>query len=139
MAKVILEFDSNEEREDMESAINGWKWKMVAWNFDQHMRAIYKYEDNHTQEVYDIIEKLRDEFRKIISEENHKLSVIDLYLDWCGPCEAMQSNYQTIWFNFESPETRLEFWTATQEIIPEEVLALLKQGPISCKPRFVVY
>ena len=84
------------------------------------------------------IEK-REDFQKIISEENHKLSVIDLYLDWCGPCEAMQSNYQTIWFNFESPETRIEFWTATQEIIPEEVLALLKQGPISCKPRFVVY
>jgi hypothetical protein len=73
MAKVILEFDSNEEREDMESAINGWKWKMVVWNFDQRMRAIYKYEDNHTQEVYDMLEKLRNELRGMLSEEGLNL------------------------------------------------------------------
>ena len=73
MAKVILEFDSNEEREDMESAINGWKWKMVVWNFDQRMRAIYKYEDNHTQEVYDMLEKLRGDLRGILSEEGLNL------------------------------------------------------------------
>ena len=73
MAKVILEFDSNEEREDMESAINGWKWKMVVWNFDQRMRAIYKYEDNHTQEVYDMLEKLRGDLRGMLSEEGLNL------------------------------------------------------------------
>jgi hypothetical protein len=68
MAKITLEYDFNEEREEMESAINGWKWKMVMWDFDQRMRAIYKYEDNHTQEVYDVIEKLRDELREMLSE-----------------------------------------------------------------------
>ena len=66
MAKVTIEYDFNEEREEMESAINGWKWKMVVWEFDQRMRAIYKYEDNHTQEVYDMIEKLREELRDML-------------------------------------------------------------------------
>jgi hypothetical protein len=73
MAKVILEYDFNEEREDMESAINGWKWKMVVWNFDQRMRAIYKYDDHHTQEVYDMLEKLREELRGMLSEEGLNL------------------------------------------------------------------
>ena len=73
MAKVTLEYDFNEEREDMESAINGWKWKMVVWNFDQRMRAIYKYEDNHPQEVYDMLEKLRNELRGMLSEEGLNL------------------------------------------------------------------
>ena len=69
MAKVILEYDFNEEREDMECAINGWKWKMVVWDFDQRMRAIYKYDDHHTQEVYDMIEKLREELRGMLVEQ----------------------------------------------------------------------
>ena len=35
MAKVTLEFDFDEDRDDMESAINGWKWKMLVWDLDQ--------------------------------------------------------------------------------------------------------
>jgi len=69
MAKVILEFDPNEDRAEMESALNGWKWQMVVWEFDQHMRSIYKYEDNHTGEVYDMLEKLRNELRVMLSDQ----------------------------------------------------------------------
>lgn len=73
MAKVTIEYDFNEEREEMESAINGWKWKMVVWDFDQRMRAIYKYEDNHKQEVYDMLEKLRNELHEMLSEQGLNL------------------------------------------------------------------
>jgi hypothetical protein len=45
MAKVILEFDPTEEREDMDSAINGWKWKMLVWDLDQHLRSELKYNE----------------------------------------------------------------------------------------------
>jgi hypothetical protein len=31
MAKVILEFDSFEESEELKSALDGGKWKCVAW------------------------------------------------------------------------------------------------------------
>ena len=40
MAKVTLEFDFNEDREEMESAINGWKWKMLVWDLDQNTHDI---------------------------------------------------------------------------------------------------
>ena len=90
-----------------------------------------------TKFVYPIEKK--DEFYKIISEENHRLSVIDIHLAWCGPCEAMQSNYQSLWFSFDQPEERIEFWTASQEIVAEETLASLQSGPLTCKPRFLIY
>ena len=52
MAKVILEFDPSEDREEMESAINGSKWKMLVWDLDQHLRTELKYNDTNTGEVY---------------------------------------------------------------------------------------
>lgn len=60
MAKVTLEFDPDEDREDMESAINGWKWKMLVWDLDQHLRSELKYNDQVTGEAYEALEKLRD-------------------------------------------------------------------------------
>ena len=44
-----------------------------------------------TQFVYPI--EKPEEFLKVIAEENTRLSVIDMHLNWCGPCEAMASNY----------------------------------------------
>jgi hypothetical protein len=73
MAKVTLEYDFNEEMEEMESAINGWKWKMVVWDLDQRMRSIYKYEDKHNEEVYDMIDKLRNELREMLSDHGLKM------------------------------------------------------------------
>ena len=66
MAKVTLEYDFNEEREEMESAINGWKWKMVVWDLDQRMRSIY-------EEVYGMIDKLRNELREMLSDHGLKM------------------------------------------------------------------
>lgn len=60
MAKVTLEFDPCEDREDMESAINGWKWKMLVWDLDQHLRSELKYNDAVVGEAYAALEKLRD-------------------------------------------------------------------------------
>ena len=60
MAKVTLEFDPDEDREDMESAINGWKWKMLVWDLDQHLRSELKYNDQVTGEAFEALEKLRD-------------------------------------------------------------------------------
>jgi hypothetical protein len=53
----------------------------------------------------------REDMVKVLDAENQKLSVIDLHLGWCGPCEAMSLNYTTIWFGFDDPENRLEFWS----------------------------
>ena len=65
MAKVILEFDPSEEREDMESAINGAKWKMLVWDLDQHLRSELKYNDAITGQVYDELQRVRDKLHEL--------------------------------------------------------------------------
>jgi len=68
MAKVILEFDPNEDRDDMESAINGWKWKMLVWDLDQHLRSELKYNQKITGEIYEALEKVREHLHALKNE-----------------------------------------------------------------------
>jgi len=37
------------------------------------MRSIYKYEDNHNEEVYAMIDKLRNELREMLSDHGLKM------------------------------------------------------------------
>ena len=48
----------------------------------------------------------------------------------------MEQNYRTIGAKFDN---RVKFWSCSSEFIPEDVKANLKHGPLSCKPRFVIY
>jgi hypothetical protein len=73
MAKVTLEFDPDEDRDDMESAINGWKWKMLVWDLDQHLRSELKYNEKVTGEVYEALEKLREHVHAMLNESGLKL------------------------------------------------------------------
>lgn len=68
MAKVTLEFDSFDDREEMESALNGAKWKMLVWDLDQHLRSELKYNDAITGEVYEALEKVRNRLHELKSE-----------------------------------------------------------------------
>ena len=68
MAKVILEYDFYEDREEMESAINGWKWKMLVWDLDQHLRTELKYNDKLTGEAYEAVEKIREKLHELKSD-----------------------------------------------------------------------
>jgi hypothetical protein len=68
MAKVTLEFDSYEDREEMESALNGGKWKMLVWDLDQHLRSELKYNDSITGDVYEAIEKIRKHLHELKNE-----------------------------------------------------------------------
>jgi hypothetical protein len=65
MAKVTLEFDSFDDREEMESALNGAKWKMLVWDLDQHLRSELKYNDAITGEVYEALEKVRNRLHEL--------------------------------------------------------------------------
>lgn len=68
MAKVIIEFDSLEDREEMESALDGAKWKMLVWNLDQHLRSELKYNDAITGQVYDELQMVRDKLHELKTE-----------------------------------------------------------------------
>ena len=73
MAKVTLEFDPIEEREDMEAALNGWKWKMMVWDLDQHLRSELKYNNKLTGEAYEAVEKIRERLHELKNESGLSL------------------------------------------------------------------
>jgi hypothetical protein len=73
MAKVTLEFDLIEEREDMDAAINGWKWKMMVWDLDQHLRSELKYNNKLTGEAYEAVEKIRERLHELKNESGLSL------------------------------------------------------------------
>ena len=51
-----------------------------------------------------------EQFEQISSEEETRMAVVDVHLDWCGPCNCMVPNYSAIWFNLEDPQSRISFW-----------------------------
>lgn len=70
MGKIILEFDSFEEKDDARDALDGYKWKLAVWDIDQHLRAVVKYGSHEnrqaTSEEMDFADKLREEIRSIL-------------------------------------------------------------------------
>ena len=72
MAKIILEFNSEEEANDARVALDGYKWKLAMWDLDQKLRSATKYAviDNReaTPEEQDMADKVRDFIRDILND-----------------------------------------------------------------------
>ena len=74
--KVTIEFDGNEEQEDLRLALDGYKWKLAMWDLDQKLRSTTKYnygiisEANATETEREIAEKLREFIREILNNYN---------------------------------------------------------------------
>ena len=80
-----------------------------------------------------------EHFAEITSAENPRLNVIDVHLNWCGPCNIIEQNYRGLFFAYENADQRLAFWNCSEDSLPQEVMAQLKEGPLSCKPRFILF
>jgi hypothetical protein len=74
MGKIKLEFDSYEEREEAQNAIDGAKWKAVAIEFDEELRKTTKYgssiinQESASELEISIAEKYRERLRELISD-----------------------------------------------------------------------
>ena len=66
MAKVTLEFEPIEERDDLNYALNGWKYALVIDELDQYYRSIYKYSDKG--EEIESAEQVRNKIREIMHD-----------------------------------------------------------------------
>ena len=75
-------------------------------------------------------------FEEVISGADKKMAIFDVHQDWCGPCECMEANYQTIWFTLEEPENRISFWQCAESILPQEWRDKLK---LDVRPRFLIF
>jgi hypothetical protein len=75
MSKVILEFDSVEESDEIQDAINGWRWKNAMWDLDQNLRNTTKYgksiipeQDSASSEESAIADRYRELIREILQD-----------------------------------------------------------------------
>jgi hypothetical protein len=76
MAKVVIEFDSVEEDEELRAALDGHKYKNVIYELDQKLRSVCKYgaaiegTGEATEVEQDVCDKLRDIIREMLREDN---------------------------------------------------------------------
>jgi len=68
MAKVTIEFDTIEDKDEMEMCLNGSKWYSLAWEIDQYMRSRLKYCEL-SEEVYKELDAAREKLHEIMREE----------------------------------------------------------------------
>lgn len=68
MAKVILEFDRVEEYDEIQEALNGWKWASVCYDLDHWLRSEVKYNEKNTGAQIEAYEAVRERLREIMQE-----------------------------------------------------------------------
>lgn len=72
--KVTIEFDEDSEQEDIQSALNGWKWKLSMFNLDQELRSIVKHGYIGNREATDCemecYNKCREMLREAMNDNN---------------------------------------------------------------------
>lgn len=77
MGKIILEFDSYEEKDEARTALDAYKWKGAVWDLDQKLREITKYgyvdKKEATDQERDLADRLRTELREILEDYNLNL------------------------------------------------------------------
>ena len=68
MGKVIIEYDTVEEAEDIQNALNGHKWKLAMWDLDQMLRGYVKYDEKLSEDKYDAYVKVRELIRETLAD-----------------------------------------------------------------------
>jgi hypothetical protein len=69
--KAILEFNLDEERDEFDMAVNGYKYSLVAHYLDQHLRGLIKYPpDNQSEGTYKALQETRDKLHQLLNEYN---------------------------------------------------------------------
>jgi hypothetical protein len=74
--KATLHFE-HDEAEDLQNAIDGWKWKHSVWDLDNEMRSVVKhgYIGNReaTEQEIEAAEYWRKKLREFANENNLNL------------------------------------------------------------------
>jgi len=74
--KATLHFD-HDEREELQDALDGWKWKNAMRELDQEMRSVVKHGHIRNREAteaeMEVTDYWRDKLRELINDENLNL------------------------------------------------------------------
>lgn len=67
MPKVTLEFEVPEDQSGLEAALDGDKWRAVAWDLDQWLRSQIKHSDRAPL-ILSVLQEVRDQLRDQVQE-----------------------------------------------------------------------
>jgi hypothetical protein len=74
--KATLHFDDPEELQD---ALDGWKWKNAVHDLDNEMRSVIKHGYWHNREAtdveIDVTEYWREKLRELVTDNNLNLNI----------------------------------------------------------------
>ena len=66
MGKINIEYDLIEEAVNIRVALDGWKWKSIVVDIDNHIRSKIKYSnDDISDETLDTLIKIREEIKDL--------------------------------------------------------------------------
>lgn len=100
------------------------------------------------KDISKVVSKLETEadWAGILTVSDKKLVVVDIFSEWCGPCDAMLPTFSRVFLEFEGAEDRLAIASASisklaamiQPTLPRErpMINLEKHG---CLPIFALY
>jgi len=78
--KVTIEYDGNEEQDDLQVALDGYKWKNAMWELDQLLRKTTRYGSSllnsvtlASEQEIAVAESIRESIVDILNESNLKL------------------------------------------------------------------
>ena len=54
----------------------------------------------------------REHWDQVVNHSATRVNIIDVHIEWCGPCKCMETNYQALWFGIDDgdPQGRVAFW-----------------------------
>ena len=64
---MTIEFDTVEDKDEMEMCLNGSKWYLVSWEMSQYLRNRLKYEPLNDGQ-YQIVEQTIDNLNQLMRE-----------------------------------------------------------------------
>lgn len=67
--KVTIEFN-DDEKDDLQTALDGYKWKLLVWDLNDKLRTYLKYDDSIINEKYEMTEQIKRDLFELLDDYN---------------------------------------------------------------------
>ena len=70
--KVTIEFN-DDEKDDLQTALDGYKWKLLVWDLNQKLRTYLKYDTSIDGVRYEMVEEIKKDLFELLDDYNLNL------------------------------------------------------------------
>ena len=67
--KVTIEFN-DDEKDDLQTALDGYKWKLLVWDLHDKLRTYLKYDNSIINEKYEMTEQIKRDLFELLDDYN---------------------------------------------------------------------